>query len=69
MRAVKGLVVADLCVDAVDGVADILSGGHYHREGQQDHRGDTPGGGGGGIGDGGGGGDGGGEDGEDGGGM
>ena len=46
MRAVKGLVVADLCVDAVDGVADILPGGHYHREGQQDHRGDTPGGGG-----------------------
>ena len=31
-----------LCVNAVDRVADILSGRHYHWEGQQDHRGDAP---------------------------
>ena len=31
-----------LCVDAVDGVPDILPGGDDHGEGEEDHGGDAP---------------------------
>lgn len=32
----------DLCMNAVDGVADILACGDDHGEGEQDDRGDAP---------------------------